>query len=500
MPLFVTSTSSVNRHGAFAIARTPPSVIRARGTGVAALVGQFPWGPMQSIYEPATMGEAINTLAPRGMTRTGSAYLSLIKKAWPVLRVVRVVGAGAVKASRTLSDVVPTVIVTLTAKYEGTAGNSITATVANASDGDATHFNLTIAVTGTSGTTSELYENLNYSGTGTESTPTFTDRVLLGAITKNASGRPLNGSSTFGSGTSPAVISSDYVGTAGAPDTGISLLEGDTTIRQFCTDDQGATLRDAVNAGSVAHALLMGNRIAYINGDSGLSAADTRTDKASYSSIYAAYLDPWVYVLDDVDGTERLVPPGPFGCSVSAQVSPSTSIAWKNVEVQEMLSGISRLAAARGAAAGTNTDLGIATLIREETGGHTIEAGVLTVANADIAKKNITRTRMGVYIADAFQSSIRGSVDAPNVPRNQDDLVMALDTLLSGLKRARNLDPNHTPFINDYSIASVGASNTEAEIQGGTFTLAVDVQTGSAMERIFLSINFGETVTVTAQL
>ncbi len=107
---------------------------------------------------------------------------------------------------------------------------------------------------------------------------------------------------------------------------------------------------------------------------------------------------------------------------------------------------------------------------------------------------------MGVYIADAFQSSIRGSVDAPNVPRNQDDLVMALDTLLSGLKRARNLDPNHTPFINDYSIASVGASNTEAEIQGGTFTLAVDVQTGSAMERIFLSINFGETVTVTAQL
>ncbi len=165
-----------------------------------------------------------------------------------------------------------------------------------------------------------------------------------------------------------------------------------------------------------------------------------------------------------------------------------------------MLSGISRLAAARGAAAGTNTDTGIATLIREETGGHTFEAGVLTVANADIAKKNITRTRMGVYIADAFQSSIRGSVDAPNVPRNQDDLVMALDTLLSGLKRARSLDPNHTPFINDYSIAPVSASNTEAEIQAGTFTLAVDVQTGSSMERIFLSINFGETVTVTAQL
>src|SRR6266849_5236162 len=61
---------------------------------------------------------------------------------------------------------------------------------------------------------------------------------------------------------------------------------------------------------------------------------------SGYRSVRTVYTDPWVYVLDDVDGTKRLVPSAPFAASVAAQLSPSTSIAWKDPEVLAMLDAI----------------------------------------------------------------------------------------------------------------------------------------------------------------
>lgn len=498
MPIFVSSTTAARRHGVYAIRRTPPATIRAAGTGVVAIIAQFPWGPDQVLTTPAGTKELLDMVAPSGMTRTGSGYLSLLGKAYPTLRFVRVVGSGAAKASATLTQTGPVDVLTVEAKYKGSGGNSLSAVVDNATDGDVNHFNLTVSCTGASGTTTDVFENLNYSGTGDDSVPTFSSKLLVGAITRLAAGRPTNGTYTFSGGSDGTVTGSDYVGTAGAPDAGISLLEADNSIAHFFTDDPGDTLRAAVNAGIKAHAELMGDRIGYVCGDADLTSAEVVTDAANYRSEFVVYADPWVYVYDDVTGAEQLVPPTGFAASVAAQVSPSTSIAWKDPEVGEMLTGIVRLAQPRGQAAADLTDAGVCCLIEEENGGHRFEAGVVTIAPSDPSRRTLARTRMGVYIAKSFVQSVRSFVDAPNVPANWDLILGALDAFMSGLKKAQHNDPNHTPHVRDYAILDLSAVNSQSDLDNGIFTIPLNVKTSSAMEKIFLSIQYGESVTVKA--
>jgi hypothetical protein len=225
MPIFVTSTAAALRHGAYAIERTPPVTIKATGTGVVGIVGQFPWGPMQQVVEPVGTKEMLNMYGPRGMTLTGSGYLTLVAKAFPSLRLVRALGTTAAKAAAALQNVVPATIVTVTAKYHGASGNSIVCTVSAASDGDVNHFNLKVEVTGASGTTTDWFYNLNYSGTGADSVPDFSDKLLVSAITKSLSGRPLNASTTMSAGSDGSVAATDYVGVAGSPALGLSLFE-----------------------------------------------------------------------------------------------------------------------------------------------------------------------------------------------------------------------------------------------------------------------------------
>ena len=75
-----------------------------------------------------------------------------------------------------------------------------------------------------------------------------------------------------------------------------------------------------------------------------------------------------------------------------------------------MLSGIHDLEFDRGNGAADNTDHGVATIIREENGGFSIEAGVLTVAPLDPARRNHTRTRMGDYAAVSMVRSSRSFI------------------------------------------------------------------------------------------
>lgn len=500
MSLFITSTSAALRHGVYAVERQPPATVKATGTGTSAIVEQYPWGPGQTVVTTTGVKNYLDTFAPAGMPRTGSGYLAGIRKAFPILKVVRVTGTSAVAASSLLLNVTPATVVTVTLNSTGVAGNSVTATVSNASDGDANHFNLAVTITSATGTTTDLFQNLNYSGTGADSIPDCTKCILVASITKAIASRPLNAVYAFTSGADGTITSPSYVGTAGSADKGVAKLEGDRTIDGFCCGDPGNSLRAAVNAGLMAHADLMTDRVAYINGNSGLSLAAAQTDVANYRSIRAAYIDVWPYIYDDTDGTKRLVPSAAFAMSVAAQLSPSTSIAWKATNVQALLSGIVDLESDRGDAASTNTDAGIITLQREDLGGYTFEAGVITAAPVSPAKKDLTRTRMGHFIARSAVSSLRGSVDSPNVPLNQQDEINAVEDFLSTLKQNGKVDPNNKPYIVDYKINDISAFNSQSDIDAGNFTIPCDVKLGSSQEKIFLSLNYGATVRVATQI
>jgi phage tail sheath protein FI len=500
MGLFVTSPSSATLDGVYAIERTPPAVIAAQGTGVADIVGQFPWGPAQSLYTPSSVSDRLNRFAPPGMSRLGSGYLSMIQKGWPQLNVVRVVAAsGVAAASAAINKTGPALLFTVNAQYQGAAGNSLVVTVGPASDGNSSHFKITVTVTGPSGTSQESEDNVDMTvNPFTVSGQTYdpTNNYLIGTIVQSSTGTPLAGNTAMTGGTDGSVASTDYVGTQGTANKGIALLEADKLCGRFFTDDPGNSLRSAVNAGVAAHALFKGDRVAFMNGPKGQAIADVATDVANYRGDKICYLDPWVYELDDTTGAQQLVPPASFAASVHAQLSPSTSIAWKSEEVvDEMLQGIRGLEVDRGDGAATNTANGVTTVISEPNGGFSFEGGVLTIAPQDPSRKAIERITIGIYIAKAFQSSIRGFVAGPNVTQNQENILDALTNFCTTLVQNAQTDANHLPHIISFDIPDISAFNTPDTIGGGDFYVPLDVRTSAAMHRIFLSFQFGPTVT-----
>lgn len=497
MGLVITSKLSAIRHGAYIIERTPPATVNPTGTGVAAIVAQFPWGPSQTLITPSSVAERIAQFAPPGMDHTGSGYLCMTQKAFPILKVLRVTNSGAAAATATVSKTGPTSMLTLTLNSVGTAGNSVTWQTLAASDGDANHFNLVVSVTGASGTTQDLIQNLNYSGTGADSTPNLSSCRLLGSITKVASGVPILTTGTFAGGSDGTITSADYVGTQGAGDKGFAKLEGDQTIRHFFTDDPGSSLRAAVNAGGKAHADYKTDRIYYMNGPAGQSLSAVQADVLNYRSENVIYADPWCYINDDVDGTKRLVPTAPFAASMAANLSPSTSIAWKNPEATRLLDAIVQLETDRGDGAATNTDLGIATFISEPTGGFSIEAGVNTIAPVEPSKKTDTRTRMLDFIGTSLVNFVRPFTDGPNTTDNQSNIVEACAKFLDNLKRNKDRDSNHLPHILDFQIDPLSSVNDDFSLSNGEFSVPISIKLAAPMSKIFFLLNIGETVTIT---
>lgn len=498
--LFINTTSNATRHAVYAIERNPPATVRASGAAVTAIVEQFPWGPDSMVYTAAGIKDFIDTFAPGGMPRTGAGYMSVIGKAWPVLKVSRVLGSAAAAATAVCPDVVPTTIISLVAKYKGVAGNSLTWTVTNATDGNALHFDLAVSITSTSGTTTDVFKNLNYSGTGADSVPSYVGTKLVGSITKSAAGRPINGTGSFSTGSDGSISSASYVGTQGSADKGIALLESDKNVDFVMTGDPGNSLRAAVNAGLAAHADYTTDRMSFVNGNSGMATSDAITDVANYRSLRVCYIDCWAYQRDDVDGTEHLVAPAPFAVSTAANLSPSTSFSWKSVTAQRMMGSITRLETPRGDAAYQNELAGICTLQREDGGGYTFEAAVITAAPTNPAKSSYKRTRMGHYMAKAVYSSLREFVDSPNVAFNQQDEVNAVFDFLDTLRKNATVDPNNLPHIVGFVMRSLSDFNSQSDLDAGKFTIPSDVKISSDQKDIFFSLQYGETVNVTAVL
>ena len=496
MSLFITSPSQALRHGVYAVEQPPPATIASTNTGVSVIVGQFPWGPSEALAYPGSMGAFFQTFAPAGMSRIGSAHLSVIRKAWPVLGAVRVEGSAAATAAAAIQTSGSVTCLNLVAAYPGTAGNSLIATIGAADDGNSNHFNLSVSVSGASGTTVEIYRNLNVSNTGAIVLPVLTNSVLLSAATAGTAGIPAAGNTTFSGGTDGTINSQLYVGTPGGGDDGFALLENDNTINAVFTDDPGNSLRAAVNAGLFAHAEFTTDRVCYLNGNSGQTAASAQTDVANYRSTRCVYVDPWAYIYDDTDGTKRLVPSSCWGASVAAQLPPSVSIAWKADFVSGMMAGLIQLEFDRGASAGTNTNSGIATLIKRPGGWFAFEAGKNTSLTA--GQTNLARTRMLQYIARSTVLAWQPYVDAPNVPLYQQDLVNSLYVFLAELKGNQSTNPAFLPCIADFAIQPTASSNTNSSIAAGNFTVATQIQTISSMERIFLNMQAGETVTIQA--
>jgi hypothetical protein len=105
---------------------------------------------------------------------------------------------------------------------------------------------------------------------------------------------------------------------------------------------------------------------------------------------------------------------------------------------------------------------------------------------------------MGIYIARSAVDSWYPFIDAPNVPFFQQDLINSADSFLSILKNNATVNPATLPYILDFLILPAASANTPAGIAAGGYNVAANVQIGANMSRISLSMQYGESVVVSA--
>lgn len=496
---FVTTTTAAVPHGVYGIERRVPRVIAAIGTGVAACVGQFPWGP-EELTTPETPAELINKYMPDGCDRVNSpGCAALAEKSFPTLKVVRVLGTAAEKAAVDIAEAgsSPADIVGVEAKYKGVLGNSIVITISAASNADADSFKLTATLTGSNGTTVEVLDNIDFSEADAAAVD-CSACTLIGAVTQLAEGRPENGDSDLTGGTDGTIIASDYVGTANASNRGIALLETDRSIRHVFVDDCGDSLRAAVNAGLQAHGILMSDREVYIQGDKGMTATEAQTDKLNYSSERVFYCDPWVKQF--VDGQMVETVPSAYVAAVASKIPPSLSCAWKGKPVGEMLAGIKGLVTPRGAGIlATLSAKGINTFVTEEDGSFRIESENLGNFVTSPETATLSRRRMTDYIVISAAKALRPYTDAPNIRELWDEETILLSNFLNTLKGNKKLDVFSLPFIVDFKIDPVAAANPAEQVAQNKFQLPFSVQTAASQSWIYLLATIGPTVVITEQ-
>ncbi|OYV47145.1 MAG: phage tail protein, partial [Burkholderiales bacterium 21-58-4] len=210
----------------------PPQVANLNGvpTDVLGVVGTASWGPVNT---PTIIGGSnYNRSFGPVMNRTydlGTAVACAAQQGASDFRCVRVTDGTDVAAS----SVIGSTDITLTAKYTGTLGNSLVATIATG--GAASSFNVTISLPGFN---PELFTNIT--GTGNAFWVNLASAInngqgalrgrsqLVTAVAGAGTSTPTVGANAFTGGTDGAttITASVLVGTDTAPRTGMYALRG----------------------------------------------------------------------------------------------------------------------------------------------------------------------------------------------------------------------------------------------------------------------------------
>lgn len=607
MPLFSSSTSSVQQPGVFLIELAPPTVIDGVNNGYVGLVFQGEWGPVNALYLPTSGGDMINHYFPPGTLHTSTGYYAVMRRKqvpWAMVRVLdgtggltpptnvtitqtgtpgvstvsytvtalnaagetmasavyttstanatlngsnfnvvtwpAVTGATTYSVYRTVggpsqgkvstaqaglfyndqggaaagsspasnaSGYAPSVcnlldasnvpVLNLIALYPGTVGNVMTATVAAASDGVANHYNLTVTLSNANtGSTNELYSNCQTQATAI--LPGVTSSLLLAsaALINTPVTRPLNGTYTFyNASNGPAVSAADY-------NAGFTQLATNNQIRVVCVDDCGDSIRSAVNVNLQAHVDNTGNRMAVMQGPAGNALSAVLTDVTSYRDDRIIYCGSWVTCLDDL-GTAQQSPFSTFVASALVNNDPSWSHAWWDDRVTTFYNGVNGF-----------FNQTILNPLDDGTKNQCTQSGVLLPTRLDSGKyaglhdrtTNLTSgktfavtRRIKDYLGISIKAALPGFVNGPNTVDQQRQIVGSINEFLSreqtkGRIAANAANPTLPGFIVDGK-----TGNTQTTLGLGQFVVNITATTPAPMEKIFIQMQVGPTVTVNVQ-
>ena len=310
-------------------------VLNGVPTNVIGMVGTATWGPVDQPVTVATMAEfsqSFGAVVARKFD-LGTALAAAVQQGAGNFRCVRVTDGTDTAASCTLGAGGGGFAMLLTARYSGSAGNSVTVSLAPASG--AGKWRATLAKPGT---LPEVYDNL----------PAPTPAAFWGAFVSaiNQGSGPLRGPSqlvaaTLGgvTGTPPTALALQALGggTDGASATTTATLVGQDTLPRtgmFALRGQGCGLGvladadDATQWTTQAEFGLSEGIYMILTGPAGQAIADAVAAKQEAGlDAYSAKLmfGDWIYWNDQSNGLMRLISPQGFVAGRLGNLSPEQS-------------------------------------------------------------------------------------------------------------------------------------------------------------------------------
>jgi hypothetical protein len=376
--------------------------------------------------------------------------------------------------------------------------------VAAASNSVANSFKLTITKTNsaTGKSTVETYDNVDSTRTDAAYWTALTAKSLLvAALVKSATGRPLDATYTLAGGTdgTGALAASDFVGTPGGGDKGIAVLETDKEISFFYCEDVPNSMRTTVNAAMLAHQLKMNDRrFAIFTGQSGDDAATAKTNAAALQTEMGAYIWQYGQVIDE-DAASDTSPMltmslvGPFAalCSI---LQPHVSPATKRKDFTKALAAIKALVGGTSSSQVLDPRGQRRHRVREEHRRRLL-AVLLALHQPDELRLGGAHEALR-HVLDGQRA--RGVPQRPERRLDRGRRAHDLQGLPRPLVENRKFDPWFRPCLNAAELLPKESTNTQADIDAGDFTIGFKAKLISEQKRIILSGEVSTTVKVTS--
>lgn len=473
----------------------PPSTTTGVSTKQIGIVADLPWGPTNTVTLCGSAADFFNTFCPAPFDAAGDyvALRAFLNKKFPgPIQVCRIEADSAV--ARTDSYTVSGGAIVWTANYKGAVASAITVTFAAASDGVSTSRDITIAIgTGYSVT----YTNVTLSSITSLGNDYITFTKTSSPSVLPAAAATASSTTAGADGTATAA---NYVGTSSS-NVGIrKFYASNLSVDVLFVAECPSALINAVNAGLVAYADDAGKP-----GMAVLCSVPSQTATAaiSYVPTYTqseskvVYCWPRVVTTDTNDPAmaDVTVDGNAFMAVAMATVNPWVSPEGKPSTV------------ALGAISALETDdspdatyealnaAGISTFFIEQTLGAMVRGAYTT--NTTSGQTDIVRSAYRSYLTKTLATY---AINYVGVPLDVDLTNQRLGENTSGLRDAIVgflAAEQQKGRINGYTVDPYGA-NTSGDIDAGTWTIAVAVDTFAPTRVMIIRTTVGSTVVTTS--
>lgn len=487
---------------------TPPqqNYLNGVATDILGIVGTASWGPVNSPTTVAAyadyktkFGPAINRKYDLGRSVVFSGLQGANN-----FRAVRVTDGTDVAASGTLGSTG----LTLTAKYTGTVGNTLVATLSAGSA--ANSWRLVLAIPGQ---TPESFDNLATGLSGNAVWVAIAAAVNSGASTLRgpsqvavatagaSTAAPVAASITLSGGTDGAsgVTATQMIGTDGTARTGMYALRSTGAAVALLADCDTSTSWTT----QVAYGLSEGTYM-ILTGPSGDTISNAISTKATAGiDSYAAKLmfGDWCYVSDPETGVTALMSPQSFVAGLLVSLSPEQSSLNGN-GARRPFSGIIATQKTNSNAVYSSADLkqlsdaGFDVITNPCPGGayYGCRIGKNTSSNTAINGDNYTR--LTNYIAYTLNAGMGKHVGRLQTPTQRVEAQGTINTFLSTMWAAGMLGDVNNPTKQPFSVQLDANNNPSAQVAQGIEQIAVRATYLSVITALVISVEGGQTVSI----